>query len=369
MGFYFYIKSFQDKRFIFLAVFSNLLIFFEGGIHIFIWCNLFIALYGIFSFLDSRRIKHLLNLAEFFIFTFLTGSIKIIPMLHFFGDYKPPEGTSDPRAGVNPPYPLNDFFTVLTTPNWGAEYANYIGIPLIILFFFAIIFGLKANRAVLFTSLFFLLLTLKLDGFSLFYIARKFPALSTQRIPPRFFVMALFALGLLSSLLLTHFQQKMKSSKTGFIIFHIFMVFFTFYIYLDLSRVCSFWSKDCRFMEFPDTPVYFRFNPVLIPEGRCTQKLALPNLRKWKLRLNDESMAVFDGLEWKKYKNVIKFRIYRNGRFEKINPQPYNNVLYVFIPKDTYILEMRYCSPYFMAGLLISVFSLILIVFLYLKWY
>lgn len=107
-------------------------------------------------------------------------------MLHFFGDYKLPEVTSDPRAGVNPPYSLKEFLTALTTPNWGAEYCNYIGIPLIILFFFAFIFGIRANRAVLFTSLSFLLLTVRFDGFSLFHIIRKFPVLSTQRAPQIF---------------------------------------------------------------------------------------------------------------------------------------------------------------------------------------
>lgn len=217
---------------------------------------------------------------------------------------------------------MKEFLTALTTPNWLAEYCNYIGISLIILFFFAFIFGIRANRAVLFTSLSFLLLTVRFDGFSLFHIIRKFPVLSTQRVPPRFFVMAIVGLGLLSAILLTHFQQKVKNSKTGFIIFNIFTILFTFYIYMDLSRVFGLWSKNCTSTKFPDTPVYFSYNPVLIPEGKCTQELALPNIRNWKLRLKKDSLAVFDGLEWEKYKNVIKFRIYRNGRFEKVNPQP-----------------------------------------------
>ncbi len=175
--------------------------------------------------------------------------------------------------------------------------------------------------------------------------------------------MALFGLGLLSALLLTHFQQKIKNSKTGFMIFQIFMIFFTFYIYLDLSRVSSSWSKNCNPLEFPDTPIYFNYSPLLIPEGRCTQKLSLPNHRNWKLKLKEDSTAVFEWLDWKSYRKIIKFRIYRNGRFENIDSKSYNGILSVFIPKDASLLEMRYSSPYFKVGALISVFSFLLINF------
>ncbi len=363
--FYFYLKSFENKNYLFPAVFMNLMIFFEGGIHILIWINLFIGLYSILIFFESRRILYFIELAKFYLFSFLVGSIKIIPMLHFFRTYKPPEATPDPRGGIAPPYTLKDLFTALTTPNWGAEYANYIGIPLIILFIFAIFFGMKANRPALFTSLFFVLLTVRFDSFSLFYIVRKFPILETQRIPPRYFVMGLFGLGLLSALFITHFQKKMKRTKTGLILFHIFLLLFIIFIYLDLNKVCSAWQRGTASLEIPDFPIYFTSNPKLIPEGKCIQKYSYPNHRIWKIKVKEESRAVFEGLDWRLYKRILKFRLHRGGRYEEIKSKPYNGHISLAIPRGSTKLEMKYNSPYFKVGLVISALSLFSMFFLY----
>ncbi|MGQ9618457.1 MAG: hypothetical protein ACUVUG_05790 [Candidatus Aminicenantia bacterium] len=365
--FYFYIKSYENKKFIFLSVLFNLLIIFEGGIHIFIWSNLFIGLYGLFVFIESRRILDLLIPLGFYLSSFLLGSIKIVPMLHFFGGYKPPQITSDPRGGVAPPYSLKDFFTALTTPNWGAEYANYIGILVLILFAISILFGLKRNRPVLFTSLFFTLLTLQFNGVSLFHLVRKFPILNSQRIPPRFFVVAIFGFGLLSALFVTYLNERLKKSKRALYIFQIFLILLTFYIYLDLNRASSSWQRDCPSLGYPDQPIFFNYSPKLHPEGKCIQEVSFPNYRAWKLKLKENSYAIFEWLDWNAYRNVIKFGIYRNGRFENIKPQSLNGILSVLIPKDARILTMKYDSPYFKTGFLISVFSMILGSFLYLR--
>ncbi len=116
--FYFYINFYQSKKYILLSVIFNLLILFEGGIHIFIWTNIFIGIYGILYFLESRKVLDLLNLLKFFLFQTFLGSIKIIPMVHFFKGYNPPENASDIRFGISPPYTIKEFFTALTTPFW-----------------------------------------------------------------------------------------------------------------------------------------------------------------------------------------------------------------------------------------------------------
>jgi len=362
--FYFYIN--QNKKFILLSALSNLLILFEGGIHIFIWTNLFIGIYGIFYSVESRKVQELLNLLKFFLFQVLIGSIKIIPMLHFFKGYKPSENTTNLHLGINPPYSIKDFFTALTTPFWGAEYSNYIGIFVIILFFFALFIGLKLNKPILFTSLFFTLLTVKFNGISLFYLIRKLPILNTQRVPPRFFVMAIFGFGLLCGLLITNLQQRIKKlGKRSVILFEIFLIVFISYIYLDLNKAFSIFQKKCNPLEISEDPIFFNYIPRIIPPGYCAQGFADPNFRVWKLNLKEDSYAVFDGLDWKLYKNVIKFQIFRKGRFEKIHSQPYKGSVSLQIPKDATLLRMKYNSPYFKLGMAISLISLILILLAY----
>lgn len=357
--FYFWVKSYKNKKFIILSGLINLLILFEGGPHIFIWTNLFIGVFGTFYFLEERKIENFLNLLKFFLFQFLLGSIKIIPMLHFFGDYKPFEITADPRAGVGPPYSIKELFTALTTPFWGAEYSNYIGISIIVIFLLAILFGLKFNRPILFTSIFFTLLTVNLGGFSLFHLLRKVPFFSSQRIPPRFFVMAIFGFGFLSGLLITYFKQKIK--REFFVLFEIFFIILLSYIYFDLNRVSNLFQENCKPLKFREEKISFSYNPEIIPEGRIFLEFSFPNHRLWKLVLKKDSFAIFKELDWKKYRNVIKFRVFRRGRYENISPKPFNSFLSLSIPKDTRALEMRYDSPYFKAGLLISSLTLIFV--------
>ena len=364
--FYFYIKSHQNQKFILFSVIINLLILFEGGIHIFIWTNLFIGVFGIFYFFESMVINRLFTMLKFFLFEVLLGSVKIIPMIHFFGGYKPPENVIDIRAGIAPPYTIKEFLKALTTPFWGAEYSNYIGIFVIILFFFALFIGLKLNRPILFTSLFFTLLTVKFNGISLFYLLRKFPIFDTQRIPPRFFVMAIFGFGLLCGLVITHLQQRIKKlGKRRAILFEVFLIIFISYIYLDLNRAFNLFQKKCNPLEISEDPIFFNYIPRIIPNGYCALGFADPNFRVWKLNLKENSYAVFDGLDWKLYRNILKFQIFRNGRFEKIQSQPYNGTVSLPIPKDATILRMKYDSPYFKLGLAISLISSILIFLAY----
>lgn len=361
--FYFLLRAYEDKKFVLLSALINLLILFEGGIHIFIWSNLFVGFYGIFQFLETRKISEILLPLKFFLFELLLGSIKIIPMCHFFGGYKPPESTIDLRAGIAPPYLIRDFITALTTPFFGAEYSNYIGIIPIFLFIFAIFYGLKYKRPLLFTSLFFTLLTLKLNGISLFYLMRKLPVLNTQRIPPRFFVMAIFGFALLSGLMLTHLQQKIeKIGKRAVVLFEIFLMVLISYIYLDQNKALNFFQRGCNPLGFEEPLIFFNYIPKIVPEGKCIQEFSKPNSRIWKIKLKEDAQIIFEGLEWKLYRNVLKFEIYRNRKFKKINSQPYNGYVSLKIPKDATILRMEYDSPYFRAGLAITLISILILI-------
>lgn len=362
--FYFLLRAYENEKFVLLSSLMNLLILLEGGIHIFIWTNLFTGVFGIFHFLDSRKIGNLLILLKFFLFESLLGSVKIIPMIHFFGVYKPPEFVIDPHGGIVPPYSLKDFFTALTTPFYGAEYSNYIGIFLILLFIFAIFYGLKSGRPILFTSIFFTLLTLKFDGVSLFYLLRKLPVLNTQRIPPRFFVMAIFGFGLLSGLMITHLQQKIKKTgKRAVILFEILLFVFLSYIYLDLNKVLNLFQRGCNPLGFEESLIFFNYTPKIIPEGKCLQEFSKPNLRIWKLKLKEDAKAIFEELDWKLYKNVLKFEIYRNGKFKRIDSQPHDGSVSLKIPADANIMRMKYDSPYFKTGVAISLISLLILCF------
>ncbi len=77
--------------------------------------------------------------------------------------------------------------------------------------------------------------------------------------------------------------------------------------------------------------------------------------------------AVFEELDWKLYRNVLKFKIYRNGKFEEINSQPHNGNVSLKIPKDATILSMKFDSPYFKLGLAITLISLVLASFYFFR--
>lgn len=371
--FYFFLKSFQSWKWLIPCALTNILILFEGGIHIFIWVNMFLAAYSFFSLIDSKKLKNLIYLGFLIMATSLVGSIKIIPMIHFFGHYTPPqEFYGDPRASVAPPYSLKNFWTAITTPNWGAEYANYIGIPLIIVFSLAILYGLKKCRPLVFTSLFFLLLTVEFHGVSLFKLIDSFPVLNTQRIPPRFFLMSLFGFGCLSGMFITEFSRYLKErlKRIKIPIIEMILIAFSILIFFDLNRVFQYWPNQCPHTQhFDYPPVSFSYNPSLIPDGEVEQKYAAPNYRIWRIKLKEDSKVLFRELEWKLYKNILKFKAFRRGKFEKLYPQNYNGSVAVLIPKDTKLLSMRYSSPYFYAGLIISVITAVLMAFICFKPY
>lgn len=357
--FLFYNKSLEKANFLIFSSFLSTLVLLEGGQHILIWINLLLGVYSIFVFFDKRKVKIIQNFLVFLILEILLSAVKLFPMFHFFKGYK--------IAGVIPEYSIKTLWHALTTAFLNHDQGNYIGIVTIVIFIISIVYGLKKHLSLTFTALFFFFLSLKVWKISLFQIISKLPIFYTQRIAPRYLTICFFLLSILSGFLITDIvkiAQKWGSFKKQIIYTLLFVI--VVFVAFDLRSKAQIWHNWLWKYYFNLNQVEFKYyTPTVLPSGRLEIKLAQPNLRIWKTTLNQDSVVLFEDLEFKLYKNILKFWVLRKGKYQNIYPENYKGSISLKICKDTHSLKMKYSSPYFYLGLFTTSCTLLLL-FLYL---
>lgn len=355
--FLFFLKSLEKFRFLPLAALLSALALLEGGQHIFIWINFLLGVYSIFLFVEKKKLKIFYNLIFFFLMEILFGAIKIFPMVHFFSSYK--------IASITPEYTFKTLWHALNTAFLNHDQGNYIGIIPIIIFIITIFYGIKRNTPIALTSLFFFLLSIKIWNISLFQLINKLPILYTQRVPPRFLIICFFLLSILSGLLFTDIAKLTERLKPHFRIpIILFLSALVIYTIFDLNMKSQRWYRFLWKYHFEYGNLNFsNYLPTLLSKGKLETKFASPNIRIWKPKINQNSIAHFKELNYTLYKNIVKFKIFRKGKFERISPKNYEGAISILIPRDTQNLAMEYNSPYFYSGMLISILFLLFFFF------
>lgn len=349
--FLFFNKSIERPNFLIFASFLSTFVILEGGQHIFIWISLLLGIYSLFIFIEKRKITVLRNLLFFYILEILLSAIKIFPMFHFFKDYK--------IAGITPEYTIQTLWHALTTAFLNHDQGNYIGILTVIIFLTVIIYGIKKHPSLTLTALFFFLLSTKLWKISLFQVISKLPILYTQRIAPRYLTICFFLLSIVAGFLFTDIV-KIAQRRSSFIksVIYVLLLGIVVYISFDLHSKAQIWHAWLWKYHFHLNPVEFKYyTPSLLPSGKLEIKLAQPNVRIWKAVLKQDSKVLFKELEFKLYKDVLKFEVLLQGRYQRIFPQDDNGSIALLIPKDARSLIMKYSSPYFCIGFIVSFFS------------
>ena len=240
--FLFYLKSFEQKRYMFLAgVFITLVVFAGGSFNVLPQLSIFLFAYGIFSSIQKRPFKPFLILIVIFLIAFCLGSIKTIPTLEYLTGH-PRLIQSDEKTTIKGLYNvfLNrqrfdgiDFFE---TQKWGwYEYGAYTGIFPLIFFAFGLVFFIKKEAPLVLSGLFALFVSLGDFGkFSPWYLLHKLPLFESLHVPSRYIILFIFSLAIVAGLSFNLFVKELKNKKAKYFLFALLL-----FIVADLVVVNS----------------------------------------------------------------------------------------------------------------------------------
>jgi|GEM_PF-2269307 len=358
----FFLKSLETPKYLIFAIIIYSLTLLEGGQHVFIWIAIFLCIYSLVKGIETKNYKIYTNLMIFFTLSLLLSSIKLIPSIHFFSNYKPPIAI--------PPYNLNRLIFMLFDRRGGGdlgEHGNYIGVGLFIIFLISFLYGFLKHRSLACVALFFLLLSINIShNYNLIDILRKFPFMASQRFIPRFMIMAFLSLSFLSALLISEvqkFSQNLRKNKQ--FIIKILLFICIGYITYDLYTLCKEFQKRFYGWRYESPPLSDYSKPLVVPTGKISLKFYSPNIRIYKIKTNEEALIIFKDLDLKLYKNILKWEVRKGKKWEKISPLMNSEFITLKIPKGITELKMIYNSLYFNVGLTISVITIIGIILIY----
>ena len=258
--FLFYLKSLENRRYVFLSALFMAFIFFGGGIYPLLFVTLFLGFYAVVASIKEwkkMKLTHLRNAALIFILFILISSVKLIPMLEFAKDHSyAKEDFQDnslgkiiealtfrdinSRMGYMYDYRINGYTESIW--NWH-EYHAYIGfLPLLLFLAGSIFLFRKEWPLVLAAVVFFLVAWGGNSIINIWGILKQFPLISDLHGPSRFLTMFIFSLSLIAGKFISIFENKklffrFKSKKHD--ILRIFLILLVLTIFIDLFLVNS----------------------------------------------------------------------------------------------------------------------------------
>lgn len=229
--FLFYLKSFEQKRYIFFAgIFIMLIIFAGGAFNVLPQVSIFLFTYGIFSSIQKRNIKPILNLIGIFLIAFCLGAIKTLPTMEYLMQNPRPIQSNE----FTPFFGLYDAFLNrhqilgahhMEPQSWGwHEYGAYTGMLPLILFALGLIFFFKREYPLVLSGLFAFLISLGDYGsFSPWHLLHRLPLLDSLHVPSRYIMMFIFSLAMLAGLSFNMFINKTGGKKSKYFLFAIML--------------------------------------------------------------------------------------------------------------------------------------------------
>ena len=238
--FLYFLKSLKKQQYIIIcAIFLSLIILGGGATYPFLYSLILLFLYSFFILLKRKKKYPILILFFLIVVASLFSAVKIVPMYFFVKDYSLVQDDMQPNNFKNLYYSLlsrnqdvgsrvfysyfnqtqkwyddgrliNGEVHIKTIWQWH-EYSAYIGIIPVILFLIALIFYFRRYWILLSMSFVFLILFFG-DKLILWSLIRKIPFLSSLHGPSRFIILFVFALSLISGMVLSRVERIKKYS-------------------------------------------------------------------------------------------------------------------------------------------------------------
>ena len=312
--FLFYLKSFDNKRYIiFASIFLSLMLL--GGTQIFLFTSLFLLIYSILKVIESKKISPIKILIIIFIVAALLSSIKLIPNIDLLS--KHPRYTTYDYSG----YSLNTWYHGLLdrdqryfterdlgpfyngidgekgdnpfitgiSHGWG-ENGAYIGLIPLALFLIGIPLLWKKHWPLILTSLIFLWLSFGHRApISLWKFFQLFPIWNMVSSASRSIIIFIFCIAIIDGLTLQKlyqlFYKKTKHKKT----IKIFAFLIVFFIALDLIIVNGRSLNDTFIIPPLDVKPHKEFSQTSIHHkySNLTLMYDYPNFLKNEGKIND----------------------------------------------------------------------------------
>jgi len=229
--FMYYLKSFDDQKYILSAIiFLGLMIF--TGPYVFNISVMFLSIYALMKAVYLRKIIPIKLLFIIFVGTFLFCAVKLIPMIEFFHQF--PRFT-DESSGTSlftlskmllgREQVLLKSLNLIELPaqvkgleltyQWH-EYGAYIGLIPLILCFYGAMKEAKRNWPLIVTGLIFLLISLgSKSPINLWGALHSLPVYDSLNVPSRFILVFIFSAAILSGFGLTYFQKFISTVFNG----------------------------------------------------------------------------------------------------------------------------------------------------------
>lgn len=229
----FFLKSLDDKKYVFGGIMSLALILLNGSVDVFNIMLVFMGIFAIFKAIKNREVRALKMISVIWLGTFLLCSAKLLPMLEFLSEFP---RTTEENSAV-PVSALYHIFLdtdqeVLDMMNWEEtrkmgldydwhEYGAYIGwIPLLLgLYGFVVYFG--HLWPLIGTGIVMFIIGMGSGSIlNLWYVLHQLPFFDSLTVPSRFMLGFVFVIAIVSGKVFqsieSFIRQKDQSSKSRF---------------------------------------------------------------------------------------------------------------------------------------------------------
>jgi hypothetical protein len=265
-----FLRSLQNKRWLFLAAIIESIMFYEGGTYVFAFSLIFIFVYALVYAIQKRELNVLWSFARINLLTAALSAPKLLPALELLHNHPRPTGVGESVSWDVFLYFFIDRFTglerSLNGTGWWA-FGSYLGVIVIVLYLFSFTFFRK-HSAIVIATLFVLLISL--GNFSIlspWNILHQLPVFNGFQIPTRALIVFCFGVALLSGYSLMRLGRQNNSISRVLISLTVFIILCDL-LSVSLPTVASasktlttpFWNNLRAELKIDD-PELFRIPP------------------------------------------------------------------------------------------------------------
>lgn len=217
--FLFYLKSLEQKKYIFASAFFIALMIFEGGTYIVIATVFGLGIYSLLNAIRRKRLRPLITIVIIFLFSILFSAPKLLPSTELMFQYPRIIDCDDfipleylDEIFLHDKHELNG--RQFMSKYYWHEYGANLGIMPLVLFAVSAVVLIKKWWPLILTGVLFFFLGLgNFSPYSPWNILQKLPVFNLMRVPSRFLIFFIFAFSILTGLLIYLFEKRQTIDK------------------------------------------------------------------------------------------------------------------------------------------------------------
>ncbi len=230
--FLFYLKAFEKKSYTVISSIFMVLMILEGGRHPALTTILLLIMHSVFLGLKNRNLKSFKIVILIFLFSFLLGSVKILPGIDWINQY-----VISGSCVWNSSYidEIHDMFFIVPWMS-NEEFSAYTGFFPMVLFLISIPVLLKKEYPLILTCfMFFLLMLGNFSFFAPWNFFNHIPPFNYFDVTTRMRFVFVFILSILVAMLVTKIENISFSVNKLNILKTVIIMILVFYITFDLA--------------------------------------------------------------------------------------------------------------------------------------